>query len=234
MNSIAIDSLDHEAFAHWVFECAIILPVVVNSAVLPTLRKRIILANKKTYKTLFCRYFGIRDEEIKYDSTQFGSSFRLIDNPIKKEYPALLDAFFNQFSSHVTPDVDFVVMPRQRKENCVPNDRPCPLTPFLDVFATAGCTHRLVHTDDITDLQTQIDLVNSGRNLVVVDGSAFLVNGMFCSGKHIYVINTDLVENQSKLYPMMKLIYDKIKQRNTVTFIRGDNLQSMINQKYTI
>jgi hypothetical protein len=36
------------------------------------------------------------------------------------------------------------------------------------------------------------------------------------------------------LYPMMKLIYDKIKQRNTVTFIRGDNLQSMINQKYTI
>jgi len=88
-----------------------------------------------------------------------------------------------------------------------------------------------VHTDDITHLQTQIDLVNSGRNLVVVDGSAFLVNGMFCSGKHIYVINTELVENQSKLYPMVKLIYDKIKQKNTVTFITAAQLQEIVLKK---
>jgi hypothetical protein len=225
MNSVPIDSPDNEAFCHWVFESAILLP---------TLQKNIVLATKKTYKTLFCRYFGIQDNEIQYDPTQFASSFRLIDNTIKEEYPALLDALFNQFSSSVMPDVDFVVMPRQKKENYVPNDRACPLTPFLDVFVTSGCTHRLVHTDDITDLQTQINLVNSGRNLVVVDGSAFLVNGMFCSGKHIYVINTELVENQSKTYPMMKLIYEQIKRKNTVTFIRGDNLQSIINQKNTI
>jgi hypothetical protein len=228
MNSIAIDSFDHEAFAHWVFECAIILPGVVNSAVLPTLRKKIILANKKTYKILFCRYFGIQDEQIRYDSTRFGSPFRLIDNPIKKEYPILLDAFFNQFSSHVTPDVDFVVMPRQKKENYVPNDRACPLTPFLDVFQKSGRTHRIVHTDEITDLQAQIDIVNSGRNLVVVDGAAFLVNGMFCSGKQIYVISCSLVEEQSKIYPMMKLIYDKIKQKNNVIFIKADQLQGII------
>jgi hypothetical protein len=219
MNSVPIDSPDNEAFCHWVFESAVRLP---------GLHKGIVLASKKTYKTLFCRYFGIRDEEIKYDSTQFASSFRLIDNTIKKEYPALLEAFFNQFSSPVLPDVDFVVMPRQRKENYAPNDRACPLTPFLDVFKTSGRTHRLVHTDEITDLQTQIDLVNSGRNLVVVDGSAFLVNGMFCSGKHIYVISCDLIENQSKVYPMMKLIYEQIKQKNTVTFIRASQLHEIV------
>ena len=222
MTPMWIDSPDNEAFCHWVFESAIHLP---------TLRKTIVLANKKAYKTLFCSYFGIRDEEIRYDPTRFASSFRLIDNPIKKEYPMLLDAFFSRFSSSVTPDVDFIVMPRQRKENYVPNDRPCPLTPFLDVFQRSERTHRIVHTDDITHLQTQIDLVNSGRNLVVVDGSAFLVNGMFCSGKHIYVINTELVENQSKLYPMVKLIYDKIKQKNTVTFITAAQLQEIVLKK---
>lgn len=220
MNSIPIDSPDNEAFCHWVFESAILLP---------TLQKNIVLATKKTYKTLFCRYFGIQDEEIQYDPTQLaGRSFRLIDNPIPQGYPQLLDAFFTKFSSSVIPDVDFVVMPRQRKENYTPNDRPCPLTPFLDMFQTSGRTHRIVHTDDITDLQTQIDLVNSGRNLVVVDGAAFLVNGMFCSGKHIYVISCSLVEEQSKMYPMMKLLYDKIKQRNEVTFIKADKLEGII------
>jgi hypothetical protein len=223
MNSVPIDSPDNEAFCHWVFESAILLP---------TLRERpgvIVLANKKTYKTLFCRYFRISDEKIKYSLNRLAAfPFRLIDNPIRKEYPLLLQTFFTKFSSSVIPDVDFVVMPRQRKENYIPNDRACPLTPFLDVFKTSGRTHRLVHTDDITDLQTQINLVNSGRNLVVVDGSAFLVNGMFCSGKHIYVISCDLIENQSKVYPMMKLIYEQIKQKNTVTFIRASQLHEIV------
>jgi hypothetical protein len=229
MNSVPIDSPDNEAFCHWVFESAILLPKLYEK------QENIVLANKKTYKILFCKYFKISDEKIKYSVNHLAAfPFRLIDNPIRKEYPLLLQTFFTKFSSSVIADVDFVVMPRQRKENYVINNRQCPLTPFLDVFAASVCTYRLVHTDDITDLQTQIDLVNSGRNLVVVDGSAFLVNGMFCSGKHIYVINCDLVENQSKIYPMMKLIYEQIKQKNTVTFIRGENLQSIINQKNTI
>jgi hypothetical protein len=223
MNSIPIDSPDNEAFCHWVFESAILLP---------TLREQpgsIVLATKKTYKTLFYRYFGISDQKIKYNPNRLATlPFRLIDNPIRKEYPSLLETFFSKFSSSVKPDVDFVIMPRQRKENYAPNDRPCPLTPLLHVFETSGRSYRIVHTDDITDLQSQIDLVNSGRNLVVVDGSAFLVNGMFYSGKNIYVINCDLVEGQSKTYPMMKLIYDRIKQKNNVTFIQSTQLHEII------
>ena len=231
MESTPIDSPDNEAFAHWVFESAILLPTLRKRTVLPTLRKGIVLATKKSYKTLFCRYFGIQADEIRYDPTRFASSFRLIDNPVKKEYPILLEAFFNQFSSSVLPDVEFVVMPRQKKENYAPNDRPCSLTPFLDVFRTSGRTHRIVHTDEITELQTQIDLVNSGQNLVVTDGSAFAVNGMFCSGKNIYVISTDLFESQAKLYPMMKLIRDEINKKNTVTFIKADQLEALILKK---
>jgi hypothetical protein len=220
MNSVPIDSPDNEAFCHWVFESAILLP---------TLRGRPLLTTKKSYKTLFCRYFGIPDNQIRYDPNRLaGRSFRLIDNPIPQGYPQLLETFFTKFSSSVIPDVDFVVMPRQKKENYVPNDRACPLTPFLDVFQKSGRTHRIVHTDEITDLQAQIDIVNSGRNLVVVDGAAFLVNGMFCSGKQIYVISCSLVEEQSKIYPMMKLIYDKIKQKNNVIFIKADQLQGII------
>jgi hypothetical protein len=226
MNSVPIDSPDNEAFCHWVFESAILLP---------ELRKGIVLSSKKTYKTLFCRYFGIRDDEIRYDPNRLADmSFRLIDNTIPQGYPQLLETFFTKFSSSVIPDVDFIVMPRQKKENYTPNDRPCPLTPFLDVFQKSRRTHRIVHTDDITNLQTQIDLVNSGRNLVVVDGAAFLVNGMFCSGKHIYVISCSLVEEQSKIYPMMKLIYDKIKEKNNVTFIKADQLEGIICQGDTV
>ena len=187
------------------------------------------MTSKKNYKTIICKYFGFYGNRIHYDPNKLAAnSFTLMDNPVPKEYPPLLKKFFSHFSSTVTPDVDFVVMPRQRKENYTPNDRPCPLTPFLDVFQASGRTHRIVHTDDITDLQRQIDLVNSGRNLVVVDGAAFLVNGMFCSGKHIYVISCSLVEDQTEIYPMIKLLYDKIKQRNEVTFIKADKLEGII------
>ena len=228
MTSVPIDSPDNEAFCHWVFESAILLPKLSEQ------QENIVLANKKTYKTLFCRYFRISDEKIEYDSTKFSSSFRLIDKPIKKEYPLLLEIFFNKFSSSVNSEVDFVIMPRQKKENYIPNDRVCPLTPFLHLFEKSGYTYRIVNTDEIADLQTQIDLVNSGKNLVVVDGSAFLVNGMFCSERNIYVISTNLIEEQSKIYPMINLIYEKIKQRNNVTFIKSTQLQDVLILKKNI
>jgi len=219
---IPIDSPHNEAFGHWVFESTILIPSIEKG-------NKIVLTTRKKYKKLFCDYFGFDESQVEYDSTKLAkSSFSMMDNPVPEEYPPLLERLFSHFSSSVKPDVDFVVLPRQKKDNYSKNDRDCPIAPFLDVFRTSGRTYRIVNTDEIDSLQTQIDLVNSGKNVVVVDGSASQVNGMFCSGKNIYVVSCNLLENQTKQYPMLQLVQDQIRKKNTITFIDGNQLKDVI------
>jgi hypothetical protein len=219
---VPIDSPNHEAFAHWVFESAIFLPDIRAQG------KRVGVAAKKDYKRLFCKHFGFTEEDIEYTSAPRGSTLTLMDAPVPPEYPERLRTFFTQFSSTVVPDVDFVLLPRQTKENYVNNNRPCKLTPYLHVFETSGRTYRIVNTDDITNLQTQIDLVNSGRTVIVTDGSPAIVNGMFCSGKKIYVVREPTLEQQVLRFPMMQLIQTEIQKKNTMHFIDASQLFTLV------
>jgi hypothetical protein len=219
-DTIVIDSPHDESFGHWVFESAVFLPDAKLKG------KKIMLTSKKTYKWLFCSYFGFNDDEIVYGQQRHGLT--LMDNPVPPEYPAMLRRFCTQFSSSTIPDVDFIIMPRQTKENYKPNDRPCPLTPFLDVFKNSTRTYRIVNTDDITGLQQQIDLVNSGRTIIVTDGSPTTVNGILASGKTIYVVRDGHLENQIPRFPMLQLIQYEIMKRNTLRFIDRNDLHTLI------
>lgn len=214
------DTRNHDAFAHWVFESAIFLPSVPRAS-------RIVLSARKEYKRLFCNYFGFSDKDIDYDGVPRTDMITLMNNPVPAGYPSMLKSFASHFRSSVLPSVEYIVMPRQTRENCVPNDRPCPITPHLNAFKNS---YTIVNTDKIDSLQTQIDLVNSGRTLFVVDGSAALVNGMFCSGKKIYIVRTGegAIEIQARIYPMMKLLLDHVCSRNTVSFIHGHEIGARI------
>jgi hypothetical protein len=217
-NTIAIDSPHDESFGHWVFESAIFLsdPKVKG--------KKIMLTTKKTYKLIFCSYFGFN--EIEYGEQR--QTLTLMDNPVPPEYPMMLSRFCTQFSSSVIPDVDFVIMPRQTKENYRPNDRPCPVTPFLNVFKKSSRTYRIVDTDNITSLQEQIDLVNSGRTIILTDGSPANVNGILAYGKTIYVVRDGQLEEQIRRFPMLQLIHSEIAKRNKLRFIDRNDLHTLI------
>jgi len=221
-DSVPIDSPHHEAFGHWVFESAIFLPEIRKQG------KRVALSAKKDYKQLFCKHFGFTEEDVEYTSAPRGATLTLMDAPVPAEYPERLREFFAQFSSTVVPDVDFVLLPRQKKENYVNNDRPCRLTPYIDVFRKSGRSYRIVNTDEITNLQTQIDLVNSGRTVIVTDGSPANVNGMFCSGKDIYVVRDGSLETHVPQYPMLQIIHAEIKKKNTMQFIDASQLFTLV------
>ena len=224
--SVPIDSQYHDAFCHWVFESAIFLPRIRAEG------KKVALSEKKQYKLLFCEHLGFTEDDIDYTTIARNYTITLMDNPVPPEYAGLLRSFFTHFSSNVVPDVDFVLLPRQKKENYVANDRPCHLTPFLNVFRNSGRSYRIVNTDEITNLQTQIDLVNSGRIVIVTDGSPAIVNGMFCSGKRIYIVRTEgvAIEIQARIYPMMKLLLDHVCSRNTVSFIHGHEIYGILSR----
>jgi hypothetical protein len=223
--AVPVDSPHNESFGHWVFESAIFLPEIKNS------NMKVILSNKKTYKLLFCNYFGFGENDIEYHNLIRQPILTLMDKP-PSWYPSKLSSFCARFSSSVVPDVDFVLLPRQTKENYVPNDRPCPLRPFLDVFLKSNRTYRIVNTDEITSLQQQIDLVNSGRIVIVTDGSSVNVNGILCNGKTIYAVRSIKggggVESQVKQFPMLGLVHSEIKKKNILHFIDGNDLITLI------
>lgn len=219
--AVPIDSPHHQAFGHWVFESAILLPYIRES------NKTVILSERKVFKTLFCRHFGFTDETTAYINDAPIVTSIILNNPIPVGYSEQLTRFFECFSSTIVPDVDFVIMPRQTKENYKINDRPCPLTPHLKHLDLFMYTYRIVHTDEITCLQTQIDLVNSGRSVIVTDGSPALVNGMFCSGKKLYIVRGNALEPQVPQYPMLRLILDEIAKKNTIQFIDGSQICSI-------
>lgn len=221
-SSVPIDSPYHDAFGHWVFESAIFLPGIRADG------KKVALSTKKQYKLLFCKHLGFTEDDIEYTTTPRSYTITLMDNPIPPEYPGLLRSFFTHFSSDVVPDVDFVLLPRQKKENYAANDRACRLTPFLNVFRNSGRSYRVVNTDEITNLQTQIDLVNSGRTVIVTDGSPANVNGMFCSGKTIYVVRDGSLETQIPQYPMLQAIHAEIHKKNKLHFIDASQLFTLV------
>jgi hypothetical protein len=222
-DSVPIDSPYHDAFGHWVFESAVFLPGIRSDG------KNVMLSERRQYKTLFCKHIGFSDDNIEYGTVPRTSTLTLMDNPVPPEYPLLLQSFFTHFTSSVVPDVDFVLLPRQRKENYAVNDRPCKLTPYIDVFRASGRSYRVVNTDEITCLQTQIDLVNSGRTVIVTDGSPANVNGMFCSGKTIYVVRDGSLEVQVPQYPMLQVLHAEIRKKNNLQFIDGSQLFTLLS-----
>jgi hypothetical protein len=214
---VAIDSVENLAFAHWVFESAILIPTIQN--------KNLVLSTRRGFKDLFCKYLGV---DVRYSGQLASNPISLMDAHIRPEYPQMLTNFFSRFTSSVSPSVDFVVLPRQTKENYPPNDRPCALSNALDVFEPYS--HRIVHTDTITNLQDQIDAVNSARRAVVVtDGSPFLVNGMFCKGKTMWVVRPHpYVENQANKFPIYALLLAEVRKNNTVVFMTAEELKQLL------
>ena len=219
---VAIDSRYHESFGHWVLESGLNLPELRRQG------KKLILSTPKTYKRLFCDHFGFRPCDIVYDPRACTSPLTLMENPPPEEWVARLKSFSSMFTSAVVPDVDFVILPRQTKENYSPNDRTCPLTPFLHVFRASSRSYRIVNTDEIESLQTQIDLVNSGRTVIVTDGSPANINGLLCSGKVIYVVRDGLLETQAPKFPMLTVILDEIRKKNELHFIDRTMLASLL------
>lgn len=229
-----------EAFAHWVYESAIYLELFIK------LQKtysniKLIVCGKKIFKKLFFELFNIPDNDIVYvdleDSnptritipSEFSSNTCIIPSPISNLllptchnlYHAQLNRFiefFSRISLENTQIIDWLIMPRQKKENFVPNDRTIDFSHIIDFFQQDNLNHSILHTDDITDLKYQIKTLRSSKNIILCDGSAFWVNILFCSNKTFYII-TRQSELQQIYYPMAKLLIQTVCSCNNNKYI---------------
>lgn len=218
---LVIDTFFHEAFGHWVYECAVNLPLFHElKEVYPNLKLH--LKSFKDYKILFCEHFGINKSllttELPPENTCiFPLPITAQHNKnVSPAYKAQLEVFCRGMQSDsVEKTVNILLMPRQSKENYPSNDRKFDVS---DVSARLlqDASNKVLETDAVTSLQTQIDTVASSKTIVLLGGSAYLVNGMISHGARLVVLDSELHLSQMGAQPKMQYIDSLIRGRNTV------------------
>ena len=219
-----IDQCFNEAFAHWVYESAMYLPLFHRlKHTYPSLK--LVLATKKDFKLLFCRYFNIPESDILFQIPPSESNQCIFTSPIsnlsyKQTYPIIhthYQQFFKEFQS-ISPTnlelVDYLIMPRQSKENYYGDERTIPFHDIFDYFkSNTNKTHRIFHTDTVTNLNDQISQLRQAKTIILTDGSALLVNGMFVQNKTFIIVSLR-TQNQAIYHPQLRTILEYIQQIN--------------------
>jgi len=215
-----IDTISSEAFGHWVFESAIYLPAFKElQKLFPGLK--LVLKEEKTFKILFCKFFNINTDEITYNIEKDNICFfpspisSHNDKTITQELKNQIYKFREFFNSESEIYYENIVMPRQTKENYKCNDRQYNFEPLIKQLQPY-----ILNTDEITDLKDQISIIQSGKNIYLSEGSPFLVNGLFCKNKNIFIVYpTPTCIQQEHRYIKIKFIFDLHREFNKVSYL---------------
>lgn len=214
-----LDTRFDEAFSHWVYESAVYLDLFcLLKEKYPSLRLHV--KTRRGYKQLFYSLFSIKEEDIVYSLEPTNISF--FPSPISMlnclelspKYTEQLRVFFTRFHPYKTKHVtDVLFLPRQMKENYKNNLKSYDMS---KMYNASKYSYEVLHTDTITDLKEQILKVSSAKTLVLIDGSSFLVNGMFSHGARIMII--DRITCWQMRFPKIRLLVEMIKSINQSTF----------------
>jgi len=223
-NIFFICEINPTAISHWVYESAVYLQLFkLLKEKYYTIK--LIIIGKRMFKNLFFNLFGISDSDIIYQDIYPTENMYVIPNesvsnicifpspissihckninPAYTEHLIRFCNYFKKINIENSDTIETLIMPRQKKENFVHNDRNIDLSHILDFYQMNNLNHTILHTDDVTDINYQITQLRSARHIIVCDGAAFSLNLLLCSNKNIYVINR-FSELQQQYYPMAK------------------------------
>jgi hypothetical protein len=227
-----IDTIFHEAFSHWIYESSIYLRTfLLLKQMNPSLKLHLLA--EKGYKKLFCRFFGINESDIVYtiptgvpNICYIPKYSKLIprhesDDIYRGALKELFD-FFSRYKTEIINSVDICILPRQRKENYANNDRVVSINKLLGYLSESKkYTYDVVETDIIEDISDQIQRVRSSKYVILSDGAAYSVNGMFCRDQTILVLGSFSIDQESQ-HPRGKAILTKIKENNSVIHFNSE------------
>ena len=219
---LILDTHFDEAFSHWVYESAVYLELFcLLKEKYPTLRLHV--KTRRAYKQLFYSLFSIKEEDT-VDSLEpintcfFPSPISMLNClDLSPKYTEQLRVFFTRFqpykSNKTNKVTDVLFLPRQMKENYNNNLKSYDMS---KIYNASTYSYDVLHTDSITDLKEQILKVSSAKTLVLIDGSSFLVNGMFSHGARIMII--DRITYWQMRFPKIRLLVEMIKTLNQSTY----------------
>jgi hypothetical protein len=221
-----IDTLYHDAFAHWVFESAIYLMLFLElKKEYPRLKLH--FKEKKKYKESFAQYFGIDVNDITYNLEP--NNLCIFPSPISclnirdsnHFFEQYVDDLFEHFNFSVDKEYDILLSPRGKLENFKNNDRIVDTNDIERTLERMKSTC-IMYTDNLKDLNTQIEEIKKSKTIIITDGSPFMVNGMFAKNSVIIVLG-NIFKEQMEIYKKNNYIYKKICENNNVIFLQSSS-----------
>jgi hypothetical protein len=216
-----------DAFAHWCFESAIYLFIFIE------LKKfypnaKLLLKSIKNFKKLFIEKLGISLNDVciehNYENICFFSTpTSLNEKSCDQYYKSCVDNFCKIFDyDYIGGKKEIVMLPRQKLENFKPNDREYHTGVLENELLKKD--HTILHTDQIKDINTQINIIKSHKNIILTDGSPFFVNGIFAKNSNIIIIG-NTTPWQISTFPKLAYIVKKILDNgNNYRYSTGNDI----------
>jgi hypothetical protein len=220
------DCPGQDAFAHFVYESFIFYPILQKITDIYPSIKILNTNNKKYVKNLF-NFFNINNEIInKIENINnicfFSPIVSLNDHNINQElYIKHINLFSNNITNNITlfDNQNILFLPRNTKENYAGNDRIIYGTDNIkeNIIKIGGT---IIDTYELNDISLQFSKINS-FNIIILDyGSSFFVNCIFLKNKKIIILNNYSHSGQIDTFISLKILYDIIKNNNTLYFIK--------------
>lgn len=227
-------------FGHWIFEIAFFIPIYLQMC-LDFPDKKIFLWQRhcRKFKNLFYDYLKVEksliytSEHLPKKSTvvihpQIGSAHS--HKPPSDLYLKLFRHFVSLFEITDSQNNTFLLMPRQKMENYASNDRQYNWDRLMECAKFDNV--KILNTDQINSLEEQMREIEQSKIIILPDGSALTVNGVFfCRNKDIYVIDDTMSLRQAELYCRMRMALDMIRENNRLTYISQDDMIRKIRER---
>ena len=217
-----LDSSNHAAFSHWVYESSTWIPFFVEiQKRFPSCR--LVLKQMKTYKHLFLDFYGVSSESILVEPNIEPKNFCFFHTYTSLNDTSLPSIYYInfieyqkklQFVPRVEKTIPFLYLPRGTKENFVgPNNRAYGIqTELKEIILKIGGT--VYETDTTTDLIHQINMIRKAKVIILDYGSNLWVNGLFAQNSKLICLN--LGWHQHSQYPSLAILWQKIQETNTI------------------
>jgi len=223
-----MDTLFNEAFAHWVFESGIYLPLFKKiKEKYPNIK--IYFKEIKGYKLALLKGFDIDEyvTEIKPNNIicfPTYQSFHIFlpeytnsnDIIIDSKYINYLDRFYKSLNKEYKKDIDILYLPRGIKENFKGNDRTINIQNELINYINILPNSKILYTDTVTNFNEQLEIISRAKVIILDYGSSLNVNGFFANDSNIIVLGYDIHHIMQQI---LYYVFNETIKRNKVRFI---------------
>jgi len=190
-----------DAFGHFVYEGLVYIDIYLElKKTIPDLK--IYLKSVKQFKILLLRYFGLNDNDISYNLENNNACYfpRNLGARNTKEHYSQIDILISKFRPDSNPEksIPILMLPRQKKENFIGNNRVYYTDELEKIILSIDSRNKILNTDNIKDLNEQVEMIRKSSIIIVTDGSPALVNSMFAYNSHFIILGDDVTRVQCK------------------------------------
>lgn len=223
-----MDTLFNDAFAHWIFESGIYIPLFKKlKEKYPSIK--IYFKEIKSYKVALLNAFNIYEYVTEIEPHNLicfptYQSFHIflpeytqsIDIMIDSKYISYLSKLYKLLVKSNKKDIDILYLPRGNKENFKGNDRIINIQELLIEYINSIPNCKILYTDKIINFNEQLEIISRAKVILLDYGSSLNVNGFFANDSNIIVIGYDI---HHEMQQILNYIYKDTIKRNKIIFI---------------